>query len=330
MTRLHEALERAKVLAGGTPEEASASTTDDLSVPKVPRAWQFDAELPWSETEQSAAAEPAPPDRIEREPLDNLEPKASYGFATERNSDRLIVGPNTTSVFVEQYRRLAAALHHAQVQSGARTVMVGSALESEGKTLTAANLALTFSHSYQRKVLLIDADLRRPSQHVVFQLSSRIGIGDILRSLEPAPSMRLPVQRVSSHLWVMPAGRPDPDPMSGLVSETMRQLLREATEQFDWVMVDTPPVALMTDANLLAAMIDLALLVVNANSTPYPIVRKAIEAIGSERVLGIVLNRADERETAPGYYGYAYAYGYGSRRRRRRWLPFRGRRDRDA
>ena len=84
--------------------------------------------------------------------------------------------------------------------------------------------------------------------------------------------------------------------MAGLVSETMSRILTEAAEQFDWVIVDTPPVALLPDANLLAAMIDTALLVVSANATPYPLVARAVEAIGEQRILGVVLNRMAHAE----------------------------------
>ena len=73
----------------------------------------------------------------------------------------------------------------------------------------------------------------------------------------------------------------------------MKQLIADASQQFDWVILDTPPVGLMPDANLLAAMVDVAFVVVNAGHTPYPLVQKAVEAIGIERVLGVVLNRAE-------------------------------------
>ena len=75
----------------------------------------------------------------------------------------------------------------------------------------------------------------------------------------------------------------------------MNRLLAEASQQFDWVIVDTPPVALLPDANLLAAMIDTAVLVVSAHATPYPLVRRAIDAIGQQRILGVVLNRMARR-----------------------------------
>jgi capsular exopolysaccharide synthesis family protein len=200
--------------------------------------------------------------------------------------------------------------------------MVTSAAASEGKTLTATNLALTMSHSYQRRVLLIDADLRRPSIHEILRLPNSVGLSDSLRHPERSLAR---YHTVTPTLSVFSAGRPDSDPMAGLVSDTMNRILIEATQTFDWVIVDTPPVALLPDANLLAAMIDTALLVVGANSTPYPLIRRAIEAIGEQRILGVVLNRMSVADivAAYNYYGYGYgAYAYGVHRKRRRGLMF--------
>jgi capsular exopolysaccharide synthesis family protein len=335
MTRLHEALERAQALAGTqAADPAPAADTPPADTPAAAAAasapWEFENEgmTPANGAggvvqREPAADAPAVRTRI-RNPL-----KANsdvYDFVNERNADLLVVGPDAGAVFVEQYRRLAAALHHSQTSTGAKSVMVASALESEGKTLTAANVALTLSHSYERRVLLIDADLRRPSQHKLFHLANEVGLSDVLKPF--AHDTKLPVQRVSTHLWVMSAGQPNPDPMSGLVSDTMRQMIVDAGEQFDWIVIDTSPVALLPDANLLAAMVDLAIIVVRAKSTPYTLVQRAIEAIGQDRVLGVVLNRAEEKEAAPGSYGYRYSYSYGpgpkkEEKRRRRWFAWR-------
>jgi protein-tyrosine kinase len=221
----------------------------------------------------------------------------------DADRDKLIVGEHVDPAMVEQYRHLAAVMHHAQKASGVRSVMVTSALPSEGKTLTATNLALTLSQSYQRRVLLIDADLRRPRMREMFALPSSVGLTD---SLTLPGSERLPVQQITPTLWVLTSGRAVPDPMSLLVSPAMKQLLEEARDSFDWVVVDTPPIAILPDANLLAAMIDTALLVVSAQSTPYPMVQRAARAIDTKRILGVVLNRA-AKTTLPGNYGY---YGY--------------------
>jgi capsular exopolysaccharide synthesis family protein len=203
----------------------------------------------------------------------------------------------------EQYRRLAAALHHAQEASGLNVVMVASAVAGEGKSLTASNLALTFSESYQRSVFLIDADLRRPSLHKLFKLDAPSGLSDALLSIDEP---ELSVFQVSDRLTILPAGQPNPDPMAGLTSVRMRRLLEEAREAFDWVFIDTPPVGLLSDANLLASMADAAVLVIRADRTPYDLVQRAVEAIGRERILGTVLNQATATHKGSYYEYYRY------------------------
>jgi protein-tyrosine kinase len=245
-------------------------------------------------------------------------------FGEDRH--KLIVGEGVDAALVEQYRHLAAMMHHAQKASNVRSVMVTSALPSEGKTLTATNLALTLSESYQKRVLLIDADLRRPRMQEMFALPSAEGLTD---SLALRREGKLPVQQVTPTLWVLTAGSILPDPMSLLVSPAMKQLLEDAMDAFDWVVVDTPPIAILSDANLLASMIDTTLLVVSAQSTPYPMVQRAAQAVGTNRILGVVLNRA-EKAGLPANYGYygANHYQQGPPKPTRRgwfgWLRRRG------
>ena len=224
-------------------------------------------------------------------------------------SRKTIVDPDVESSLVEQYRRLAASLHHAQLQRNVRTVMITSAVAAEGKTLTATNLALTLSHSYKRRVLLIDADLRRPTVHEAFRIANDTGLVDVLRKTE---TRRLPLCRASETLWILTAGMPTSDPMSALASEEMKLLLGEAIEHFDWVIVDSPPVALLSDANLVAAMVDATILVIGAATTPYPLVRRAVESVGASRIIGTVLNRIERGQMVGGYGFYDY-YGYGTR-----------------
>jgi capsular exopolysaccharide synthesis family protein len=208
---------------------------------------------------------------------------------------KMVVGAGASAVHVEQYRRLSAILHNRQIERGIRSVMIASAVAAEGKTLAASNLALTLSHSYQRRVLLIDGDLRRPCLHLMFKLDNQVGLSDGLKRPERGC---LDVQRVSPTLWVLTAGQPNPDPMSALVSDSMREVIADAAQQFDWVVMDTPAVALMPDAKLLAGMIDSALLVVSAGRTPYPLAKRAIDAIGAGRIVGVVLNRVEKSSLA--------------------------------
>jgi len=217
------------------------------------------------------------------------------------------VDQNIMPVSREQYRRLAATLHHAQEDTGLKVVMIASAVVGEGKTLTASNLALTLSESYRRTVLLIDGDLRRPALHVVFNLDAPYGLSEGLLSVV---EQKLPLYRVSPRLTILPAGTPISDPMAGLTSNRMRRVIQEARAAFDWVIVDTPPVGLLPDANLLATMADGTLLVVRAGSTPYHQVTRAIDALNRDRLLGVVLNSAAINTN--GSHNY-YTYYHGAR-----------------
>jgi protein-tyrosine kinase len=201
----------------------------------------------------------------------------------------------------EQYRRLAARLHLAQTQHGTRIVMVTSAMPGEGKTLTATNLALTLAESYKRQVLLIDADLRRPWVHEMFQLPNLTGLND---GLQGDDDRKVPLLRLTDNLTVLTAGRPDSDPMSVLTSQRMKRVLVEASARFDMVIIDTPPVALLTDAHLLASLVDAVLLVVQAGRTRLPAIKTAVEAVGRDRILGVVLNRADDALAHDAYHNY--------------------------
>jgi Mrp family chromosome partitioning ATPase len=96
--------------------------------------------------------------------------------------------------------------------------------------------------------------------------------------------------------------------MAGLTSERMRRLIDEARDLFDWIIVDTPPLVLLPDANLLASIVDAALLVVRAESTPHAMVRRAVDAIGKSHLLGVVLNSAKVNPHGYGGYGYDYEY----------------------
>jgi len=207
----------------------------------------------------------------------------------------------------EQYRRLAASLHHAQAVNGTKVVMVTSALVGEGKTLTAANIALTLSQSYQKQVLLADADLRRPSLQALFGIRQGEGLTEGLTAETERP---VPVHQVSSRLGILQAGRPTSDPIAALTSDRMRRLIEEARKNFDWVILDTPPVALLTDASLVSSMTDGVIIVVKAGHTSHELVERAVAAIGRERTLGIVLNHAKLPVQGSGYYGdYYYYYG---------------------
>jgi capsular exopolysaccharide synthesis family protein len=232
---------------------------------------------------------------------------------------RLIVHPEADPVFVEQYRCLGAALHQAQLKDGTRSVMVASAVEAEGKTLCATNLALTLSRSFKKRVLLVDGDLRKPAVHRLLQLSNDVGLSDLLKQR----GGRLPVLALSPTMSAIAGGPPDPDPVGLLASDAFPEFLAATREEFDWVIVDTPPVVLFPDAGLFANTLDTCVMVVNAVTTASSVAMKAVATIGPSRILGVALNRADQSDIAGGYgYGqYGYARSGGRRNSFPWWRP---------
>jgi capsular exopolysaccharide synthesis family protein len=301
MSRLEAALRRAQAQDSQSVARAAAPV----------RGARSNTQTPESVGDRSSADE-----RLARafRSLTGSDPEREPAAASERlgttgsGAEKLVVTSRPEQSTVEQYRKLAATLHHAQVERALKIVMVSSAVSGDGKTLTSTNLALTLSESYRRRVLLIDADLRRPSLHEMFQVKNSAGLTECLKA---ETDNRLPLIRASSYLSLLLAGRPDSDPMSGLTSERMHRLIEEAAATFDWVIIDTPPVVLLPDANLLAAMVDAAILVIGAGKTPYKLITRAIDALGREKILGVVLNRVD-RSCLAGGYGYGY-YSYGDR-----------------
>jgi protein-tyrosine kinase len=277
-----------------TPREESAAAASVLTPqpmvvpqPAEDRAWK--PEPAWTRERLL----PAEPQRTEsgRSPV----------ALSSQWRERLAIAPEANQMLVEQYRRLAATLHHAQSGSGIRVIMLTSASSDDGKTLTAVNLALVLSESYRRRVLLIDADLRRPSLGNVADVTNAPGLSEALKS---PTDTKLAILEVTPTLMLLPAGRPDPDPMSGLTSTRMRHILEEASSRFDWVILDAPPMGPMADASLLSQMVDGAVFVVRAGKTQYPLVQKAIDALGRERILGVVLNGAEHMPAEQYEYGY--------------------------
>ena len=226
---------------------------------------------------------------------------ASNSFSP-KTAGKIVGGVEMDPRSAEQYRRLAASLHQVQVERGIKKVMVASAVAGEGKTLTALNLAITLSESYLRRVVLVDADLRCPRVHELLDSAPIHGLNEALKAAHPTP---LILTTVSPRLSILPAGQADPDPMGQLTGPRMATVLTELSLKFDWVVVDTSPVVLLPDANLLAGMVDGAVIVIRAGQTSYDLVDRAIQELGRKRILGLVLNQVEDKVSqypASAYY----------------------------
>ena len=185
-----------------------------------------------------------------------------------------------------------------------KSLIVTSPSPGDGKSHVAVNLALTLSDSYRRRVLLIDADLRRPTLHLLFGIPNT---GGLSQALKETTGEHVATVQISDTLTLVPAGRPEPNPLSGLSSGRMKRLVADAASQFDWVIVDSPPVGVLADAHLVSETVDGAILVVRAGVTRFPDVEAAADTLGHERILGIVLNAVDPVEIrGKGYYNHYY------------------------
>lgn len=214
--------------------------------------------------------------------------------------DRLATSAHGDPTLIEQFRRLAGTLHRAQAADGLRSVMVTSARPGDGKTLTAVNLALVLAESYRYNVLLIDADLRRPSIPSVVNLSDGSGLSEVLRA---TGDQKLALVPIAPGLTLLPAGQPIANSLEALTSPRMQQILAEAAQKYDWVILDAPPIGPTADARVMTQMVGGTLFVVRAGETQYGDVKSAIDAIGREHIMGVVLNGVDSVSGADYYYG---------------------------
>src|ERR1051326_6026949 len=220
---------------------------------------------------------------------------------TARLNPVLIAGLSPQSLAAEQYRSLRTRLALTEGATAVRTLMIASPQKGEGKPVTAANLALTMSQELQRRVVIVEADLRKPSLGHLFNLPAGPGLAEYLvGAAELKDVMKfLP----DHHLTAIPAGTPPANPSELLGSTAMRRLLDQLRTRFDRVILDTPPVLPLADVAVLAPMVDGVLLVVRAGYTPKPAIENALRAFDSSRLLGIVLNESgmeqDYRYEAP-------------------------------
>jgi capsular exopolysaccharide synthesis family protein len=289
MSRIDEAMRRA---VGAGAEEPVRLDKERAAHPRNAGLEDYPVEPP------SVTARVPRPKREVRTPAERLP-------AVRRAPAGPVVGsPQISLAAVEQYRRLAAVLHEAQVERRIKSLVVSSAVPREGKTLTTTNLALTLSDAYHSRVLLIDADLRRPAVHDVLGIPNTRGLKEALQG----DSTNVRLVDVSRFLSVLPAGQPTPNPVAELTGERMASILREAVKTFDWVLIDTPPMGILPDAQHLARLTDGVLLVIGAGSTPYNIVQRAIAEVGADRIVGTILNRVQESAIPLSTY-YDHYYG---------------------
>jgi non-specific protein-tyrosine kinase len=229
------------------------------------------------------------------------------------NAPQVFAISQSRSMAAESYRTLRTNLQFSSLDRPLHSLVVTSAVATEGKTTTAANLAVVMAQAGKR-VVLVDADLRRPSAHRLFGLSNGTGLTTALVEAPMAVNGYLQETEVQN-LRVLSAGPVPPNPQELLGSRRMEELLHKLEESTDIVVLDTPPTLVVADANVLAARADGVLLIVNTESTRRAAVQRAVEGLHQvgANLLGGVLNMVDTGGGRSAYYYYSnyYSHYYG-------------------
>jgi len=210
----------------------------------------------------------------------------------------------------EQFRTLRSRLDRLRRERHLRTLLVTSTAPEEGKTFVTLNLGQAIACQHERRVLLIDADLRASSLHVPLGAPPSPGLADFLRG--EADEYSIIQADAQNNLFFIPAGRPVPNPAELLSNMRLRGLLDQLGPAFDWVILDAPPVLPVADAGVLAGLCDGVLFVVRAGSTAFDLAQMACQEFRGKNLVGIILNRAEERE-AYGAYSYYAGNGRGNK-----------------
>ncbi len=209
------------------------------------------------------------------------------------------------SLVGEQFRLLRSKLGLMQKQRRTKTLLVTSAVPKEGKTFMACGLAGVFAQEPGRRIVLIDADMRKPRSGRNMGLNGTSQAGGLSRVLRGEIGFQAALLKATDlEFYFLPSGPLPPNPSELLSSPLLEQTLKSATEAFDWVVIDSPPVLALADATLIAPLCDAVLLVIHANATPSKLIVDSVQRIGRERICGIALNRQKHVHSSRYYYHY--------------------------
>ncbi|MEJ2495722.1 MAG: CpsD/CapB family tyrosine-protein kinase [Ignavibacteriaceae bacterium] len=221
---------------------------------------------------------------------------------------QFIVSKSPDSIPSEAFRALRTRVQFSRIaKSSLKTILVTSAAPQEGKTTVSINLAGSFAIS-NKKTLLIDCDLRKPKLHHIFHEQRVPGLIDYLFGDVELQDI---IKRTEvNNLHFIPTGTIPPNPAEMLDSEQMRSLLARFRDQYDLIVVDSPPIIAVTDSEVLSGMVDGTLLVVSADTTEMDLMERASELIRQENTqfLGAVLNNFSYKSGYGSYYKYYYYY----------------------
>lgn len=223
--------------------------------------------------------------------------------AMQSTRRKLITKLNPKSPISEQYRTIRTNIEFSSIDEKIRSIMVTSSGPGEGKSTTTANLAVVFAQQGKR-VLLIDADLRKPTVHYTFGITNTFGLTNVLtRQMELKDAIKTTNEEL---LHVLPSGPIPPNPAELLSSRGMKEFFEEAKDAYDMIIFDTPPVLAVTDAQILSNQCDGTVLVISSGRTEIEAAAKTKELLeaANGKILGVVLNNKKMSKNNNYYYYY--------------------------
>lgn len=241
----------------------------------------------------------------------------------------LILENKPKSPIAEAYRTIRTNIEYSSVDKEVKKILVTSAGPSEGKSTTAGNLALAFAQA-GKKTLLIDCDMRKPTVYKIFKLSNRIGLSNVI--VEGANifdmnnitveglGLKDIIHTHSEKLDILTSGKVPPNPSEIIGSNKMSLFLEAMSSKYDRVIIDSPPINAVTDAQILSTLVDGVVLSVASEITHIDAAQRAkelLEKVGAN-ILGVVLRRFKVPHSKYGYQGYYYYYSYGGESRKER------------
>ena len=224
---------------------------------------------------------------------------------------------NPNSPITEAYRNIRTNLEFSNIDKEIKTIVVTSSKQNEGKTTVVSNLGVSFAALENKKILILDADLRNPSVHRAFDISNTNGLTDVLKGSKTYAEC---VKKTKiENLHVLTTGTMPPNPSELLNSNKMRSFVEELKSHYDYIFIDTPPIAIVTDASVVSTYADGVIMVVGAKEVDVDMAKIAKERLDkvNANILGAIMNKYSADNGSYGYYNYYYEQQDTSRRGRR-------------
>ena len=231
-----------------------------------------------------------------------------------QNKESTILNESSKFHISEAYKTLRTNILFSTRNTGCKLYAVTSAIPGEGKTTTAINIAISFAQT-EKKVVIIDSDLRKPKIYKYFDLENRVGLSNVLSGVYDGNDQKYIQKTNVANLDLISSGHVPPNPMELLASENMKELLKSLEETYDFIILDTPPVNIVSDALVLSEVVTGYIMVARSNYTEYDALDVAMSnfELANIKPLGVVLNDFSKRQTkysSGGKYKYKTYYNY--------------------